>query len=65
MKLEVSPRDKDEYSIWKKFVTKVTVDLAVVIQADADESVMKSTRTIIKDLLIGRSSKLTKPKLNK
>ena len=34
--LAVSPRDKEEFAIWKKFVAKVTVDLAVIIQADPD-----------------------------
>lgn len=38
----VSPRDKDEFSIWKKFVSKVKVDLAVVIKLEPDENVMKS-----------------------
>lgn len=63
--LAVSPRDKDEYSIWKKFVSKVTVDLAVVIQADADETVMKSKFKMIKGLPIGRSSRVIRPRSNR
>ena len=38
----VSPRDKDEYGIWRKFVDKVIVDLAVVVRMDAEDTVSKS-----------------------
>ena len=38
----VSPRDKEEFAIWKKFVDKISVDLAVIVKVEADESVNKS-----------------------
>lgn len=31
--ITVSPRDKEEFGIWKKFVDKISVDLAVVVRA--------------------------------
>lgn len=43
----VSPQDKDEFSIWKKFVSKVKVDLAVVIKLEPDEAIMKSNNRSI------------------
>ena len=60
----VAPRDKEEFSIWKKFVNKVVLELAVIIRFEVEEGISKSIKANIKDLHIAIKSKNTRPKLN-
>jgi hypothetical protein len=51
----VSPRDKDEFGVWQKFVEKVVVDLAVVVRVETvEEGIGKSKDRFRQDLAIGK-----------
>jgi len=37
----VAPRDEEELAIWRTFIGKVKVELAIIVRVEMDENIMK------------------------